>query len=53
MQSSEQVVAATFVEPRGMVRSAVAAVAGREVLGALGSISAERQRRPERRAPRR
>ncbi len=34
--------AATFVEPRGMVRSVVAAVAGREVLGALGSISAER-----------
>jgi hypothetical protein len=34
--------AATFVEPRGMVRSIVAATAGREVLGALGSLSAER-----------
>jgi hypothetical protein len=33
--------AATFVEPRGMIRSIVAATAGREVLGALGSISAE------------
>jgi hypothetical protein len=33
---------ATFVEPRGMVRSVVAAVAGREVLGALGAMSAER-----------
>jgi hypothetical protein len=32
----------TFVEPRGMIRSIVAATAGREVLGALGSISAER-----------
>jgi len=34
--------AATFVEPRGMIRSIVAATAGREVLGALGSMSAER-----------
>jgi hypothetical protein len=34
--------AATFVEPRGMIRSIVAATAGREVLGAVGSISAER-----------
>lgn len=34
--------AATFVEPRGMVRSIVAATAGREVLGALGAVSAER-----------
>src|SRR5436305_10142476 len=42
MQSSERVLAATFVEPRGMIRSVVAAVAGREVLGALGAISAER-----------
>jgi hypothetical protein len=39
---SADVVAATFVEPRGMIRSIVAATAGREVLGALGSISAER-----------
>ena len=42
MQSTEQVLAATFVEPRGMVRSVVAATAGREVLGALGAISAEK-----------
>ena len=35
-------VAGTFVEPRGMIRSIVAATAGREVLGALGSLSAER-----------
>jgi hypothetical protein len=39
---SVDVLAATFVEPRGMIRSIVAATAGREVLGALGSISAER-----------
>jgi hypothetical protein len=42
MDNSEEILAATFVEPRGMVRSVVAAVAGREVLGGLGSISAER-----------
>src|SRR2546421_157536 len=42
MQGSEHVLAATFVEPRGMIRSVVAAVAGGEVLGALGAISAER-----------
>lgn len=42
MQSSEQTLAATFVEPRGMVRSIVAATAGRELLGALGALSAER-----------
>jgi len=33
--------AGTFVEPRGMIRSIVAATAGREVLGALGSMTAE------------
>ena len=33
--------AATFVEPRGMIRSIVAATAGREVLGVLGSMTAE------------
>jgi hypothetical protein len=38
---AEDALAATFVEPRGMVRSIVAATAGREVLGALGAISAE------------
>jgi hypothetical protein len=42
MPSSEHILAATFVEPRGMVRSIVAATAGREVLGALGAITAER-----------
>lgn len=42
MTSSEHTLAATFVEPRGMVRSIVAATAGREVLGALGAITAER-----------
>jgi hypothetical protein len=31
----------TFVEPRGMVRSIVAATVGREVLGAVGSASAQ------------
>jgi hypothetical protein len=34
--------AATFVEPRGMIRSIVAATAGHEALGALGSMTAER-----------
>jgi hypothetical protein len=42
MQDSDQTLAATFVEPRGMVRSIVAATAGREVLGALGALTAER-----------
>ena len=42
MPNSEQVLAATFVEPRGMIRSVVAATAGREVLGAVGAMSAER-----------
>lgn len=42
MTNSESTLAATFVEPRGMVRSIVAATAGREVLGALGAITAER-----------
>jgi hypothetical protein len=42
MPNSEQTLAATFVEPRGMVRSIVAATAGREVLGALGALTAER-----------
>jgi hypothetical protein len=34
--------AATFVEPRGMVRSIVAATAGREALGMVGGMAAER-----------
>jgi hypothetical protein len=42
MPNSEPTLAATFVEPRGMVRSIVAATAGREVLGALGAITGER-----------
>jgi hypothetical protein len=33
-------IAATFVEPRGMVRSVVAGVAGREILGAVGLAAA-------------
>jgi hypothetical protein len=33
---------ATFVEPRGMIRSIVAATAGRELLGAVGGASAQR-----------
>ena len=41
MPTSPDTLAATFVEPRGMIRSIVAATAGREVLGALGAISAE------------
>ena len=35
-------IAATFVEPRGMVRSIVAATAGRELGGAIGSMAAAR-----------
>jgi hypothetical protein len=31
----------TFVEPRGMVRSIVAGTVGREVLGAVGGVSAQ------------
>ena len=42
MPNSETTLAATFVEPRGIVRSIVAATAGREVLGALGALTAER-----------
>jgi hypothetical protein len=39
MSEHGSAVAATFVEPRGMIRSVVASVAGREVLGAVGSIA--------------
>lgn len=42
MPNSDHTLAATFVEPRGMIRSIVAATAGREVLGALGAVTAER-----------
>ena len=35
-----EAIAATFVEPRGMVRSVVTGVAGREVLGAAGFAAA-------------
>jgi hypothetical protein len=38
----QDTLAATFVEPRGMIRSVVAATAGREMLGALGAITAEK-----------
>lgn len=34
-----QAIAATFVEPRGMIRSVVAGVAGREILGAVGLVA--------------
>jgi hypothetical protein len=37
---SHQAIAATFVEPRGMIRSVVAGVAGREILGAVGLAAA-------------
>jgi hypothetical protein len=40
MSDLEQAIAGTFVEPRGMIRSVVAGVAGREVLGAVGQIGA-------------
>jgi hypothetical protein len=33
-------IAGTFVEPRGMIRSIIAATAGREVLGAVGATAA-------------
>lgn len=33
-------VAATFVEPRGMIRSVITDVAGRQILGAVGAITA-------------
>ena len=42
MTNTHHTLAATFVEPRGMIRSIVAATAGREVLGALGAMTAER-----------
>jgi hypothetical protein len=35
-----EAIAGAFVEPRGMIRSIVAGVAGREALGALGSAGA-------------
>jgi hypothetical protein len=35
-----QAIAATFVEPRGMIRSVVVGVAGREILGAVGLAAA-------------
>jgi hypothetical protein len=38
--AGHQAIAATFVEPRGMIRSVVAGVAGREVLGTVGSAVA-------------
>jgi hypothetical protein len=38
----QESLAGTFVEPRGMVRSVVAEVAGREVLGALAGATASR-----------
>jgi hypothetical protein len=42
MEAMPSSLAATFVEPRGMIRSVIAATAGRQVMGALGAVSAER-----------
>ena len=47
MPSSEPTLAATFVEPRGMVRSIVLATAGREVLIAAAPRSAVRTAKVE------
>jgi hypothetical protein len=38
--SPSDTVVGTFVEPRGMIRSVVAAAAGREVLGLVGAVAA-------------
>jgi hypothetical protein len=40
LSDPNEAIAGTFVEPRGMIRSIVAGVAGREVLGALGGAGA-------------
>ena len=40
MPEPENAIAATFVEPRGAIRSIVASVVGREVLGAVGAATA-------------
>jgi len=42
MASPEQESVGTFVEPRGMVKSIVAATVGRELAGAVGGGSAQR-----------
>jgi hypothetical protein len=40
MTDQRDPIAGTFVEPRGMIRSVVAGVAGREVLGVVGNVAA-------------
>jgi hypothetical protein len=42
MTQDEGETVGTFVEPRGMVSSIVAGTVGREVLGAVGAVSAQR-----------
>lgn len=39
MSEQRNMVAATFVEPRGMIRGAIAQVAAREVMGAVGHMT--------------
>ncbi len=40
MSEQSEAIAATFVAPRGMIRGAVAQVAAREVMGAVGHMTA-------------
>jgi hypothetical protein len=40
ISESSEAVAATFVEPRGMIRSVVGDAAGRQLLGAVGGATA-------------
>jgi hypothetical protein len=47
MLDPEPAIAATFVEPRGMIRSIVASVAGREVLGCCGGCGCVSRRLEE------
>lgn len=42
MSDPQAALAATFVEPRGMIRSVVAGAAGTQVAGAAGSLAAHR-----------
>jgi hypothetical protein len=42
MPDPRDAVAATFVEPRGMIRSAAASVVGRELLGGVGAVAGSR-----------
>jgi hypothetical protein len=42
MSDPQDAIAGTFVEPRGMIRTIVAATAGRELAGAVGELAASR-----------